>query len=190
MMTTSTKIIDYTNAITNFDVNNLIIKPFKKNEVNSSLLSKIPTIKSLNSWIKWKLIYSTYVLIFLGTLTLCLFFSFIGLYVKHEANYEGVLIAAIIFAIIFILLYACLIIGYGIYQKMLFKKLAVKLKLLIKHEVLINDWKQYPEILQMINYANEPNTWAKTHLNMPHLTYYGMNIALIYLLTKLVDLTK
>lgn len=189
-MTTSTKIIDYTNAITNFNVNNLIVKPFKKNEVNSSLLSNIPTIKSLNSWIKWKLIYSTYVLIFLGTLTLCLFFSFIGLYVKHEANYEGVLIAAIVFAIIFILLYACLIIGYGIYQKILFKKLAVKLKLLIKHEVLINDWKQYPEILQMINYANEPNTWAKTHLNMPHLTYYGMNIALIYLLTKLVDLTK
>lgn len=190
MMTTSTKIIDYTNAITNFNVNNLIVKPFKKNEVNSSLLSNIPTIKSLNSWIKWKLIYSTYVLIFLGTLTLCLFFSFIGLYVKHEANYEGILIAAIVFAIIFILLYACLIIGYGIYQKILFKKLAVKLKLLIKHEVLINDWKQYPEILQMINYANEPNTWAKTHLNMPHLTYYGMNIALIYLLTKLVDLTK
>lgn len=48
-MTTSTKIIDYTNAITNFNVNNLIVKPFKKNEVNSSLLSNIPTIKSLNS---------------------------------------------------------------------------------------------------------------------------------------------
>ena len=189
-MTTVTKIIDYTNAITNFNVNDLIIKPIKKNEINSSLLSKIPTIKSLNSWIKWKLIYSTYILIFLGALTLCLFFSFIGLYVKHALNYEGVLIAAIIFAIIFIILYACLIVGYGIYQKILFKKLVVKLKLLIHHQVLVDDWKKYPEILQMTNYANEPNTWAKTHANMPHLTYYGMNIALIYLLTKLVNLAN
>lgn len=189
-MTTVTKIIDYTNAITNFNVNDLIIKPIKKNEINSSLLSKIPTIKSLNSWIKWKLIYSTYILIFLGTLTLCLFFSFIGLYVKHALNYEGVLIAAIIFAIIFIILYACLIVGYGVYQKILFKKLVVKLKLLIRHQVLVDDWKKYPEILQMTNYADEPNTWAKTHANMPHLTYYGMNIALIYLLTKLVNIAN
>ena len=189
-MTTVTKIIDYTNAITNFNVSDLIIKPLKKKEINPSLVSGIPTIKSLHSWIKWKLIYSTYVLIFLGTLTLCLFFAFIGLYVKHEVNYEAVLIAAIVFAIIFIVLYGCLIVGYGIYQKMLFNKLAVKLKLLIKREVLINDWKQYPEILQMINYANEPNTWAKSHANMPHLTYYGMNIALIYLFTKLTELAQ
>ena len=189
-MTTINKIIDYTKAITNFDVNELVVKPLKKEQINNSLLDKVPTISSLHSWIKWKLIYSTYVLIILGTLTLCLFFAFIGIYVQHHAHYEGVLIAAIVFAIIFIFLYAFLIVGYGIYQKLLFKKLLVRLKLLIKYQVLINNWQQYPEILQMVNYANEPNTWAKSHPNMPHLTYYGMNIALIYLFTKLNELKK
>ena len=187
-MTTISKIIDYTNAITNFDVNELVIQPIKKKQIPNSLLDKTPSINSLNSWIKWKLIYSSYILIILGILTLCLFFSFIGLYVQHHPNYEGVLIAAIVFAIIFIFLYAFLIVGYGIYQKLLFKKLLVRLKLLIKYQVLINNWQQYPEILQMVNYANEPNTWAKSHPNMPHLTYYGMNIALIYLFTKLNEL--
>lgn len=187
-MTTINKIADYTNKITNFNVNELVIKPVKRTQITNSLLDQVPSIKSLNSWIKWKLIYSSYLLIFLGTLTLCLFFSFIGIYVQHHANYEGVLIAAIVSAIIFIILYALLIVGYGIYQKLLFKKLVGRFKLLIHHEVLINNWQQYPEILQMVNYANEPNTWAKSHPNMPHLTYYGMNIALIYLFNELVNL--
>lgn len=189
-MTTVNKIIDYTNAITNFDVNQLVISPLKKEPISNSLLVNVPTIKSLNSWIKWKLIYSSYILIILGTLTLCLFFSFIGLYVEHHPNHEGVLIAAIVFAIIFIILYAFLIIGYGIYQKLLFKKLSVRFKLLIHQKVLIDNWNQYPAILQMVNYANEPNTWAKSHPDMPHLTYYGMNIALIYLFNQLIDLKK
>lgn len=78
-------------------------------------------------------------LIILGTLTLCLFFAFIGIYVQHHAHYEGVLIAAIVFALIFIILYTFLIIGYGVYQKILFKKLLVRLKLLIHSGVLINN---------------------------------------------------
>ncbi|MBQ3621647.1 hypothetical protein II941_02475 [bacterium] len=91
-------------------------------------------------------------------LTLCLFFSFIGLYVKHQPNYEAVLIAAIVFALIVICCYGLLIVGYGIYQKELFKKLSLKFKLLIHEEVLINQMQQYPLILQMVDYANEPNT--------------------------------
>ena len=82
------------------------------------------------------------------------------------------------------------IVGYGIYQKQLFKKLLLKFKLLIHEEVLINQMQQYPLILQMVDYANEPNTWAKAHPVMPHLTYYGMNIALIYLFNELLKLKK
>ena len=112
-MTTVNKIIDYNNQITNFQVNDLIVKPLKVSKISNDLLTKVPTINSLNSWIKWKLIYGTYILIFLGILTLCLFFSFIGLYVEHQPNYEGVLIAAIVFAIIVICCYAFLIVAMG-----------------------------------------------------------------------------
>lgn len=189
-MTTVTKIIDYNNQITNFQTNELIVKPLKITKISANLLAKVPTINALNSWIKWKLIYGADILIFLGVLTLCLFFSFIGLYVKHQPNYEAVLIAAIVFALIVICCYGLLIVGYGIYQKELFKKLSLKFKLLIHEEVLINQMQQYPLILQMVDYANEPNTWAKAHPEMPHLTYYGMNIALIYLFNELLKLKK
>ncbi|MBO6103534.1 hypothetical protein J6P04_00455 [bacterium] len=48
-MTTINKIADYTNKITNFNVNELVIKPVKRTQITNSLLDQVPSIKSLNS---------------------------------------------------------------------------------------------------------------------------------------------
>ena len=48
-MTTVNKIIDYNNQITNFQVNDLIVKPLKVSKISNDLLTKVPTINSLNS---------------------------------------------------------------------------------------------------------------------------------------------
>lgn len=154
-------------------------------KIAENYFALIPSIKKIDTWIKYWVFYLAYLFISLGIIALLLLLTFIALYFIHANLWIDFLIAGIVFAILFLIGYFVIIFSYSIFIKRNFKFLKNKFLFLKNNDVIISDLNLYPDIIQMIFYENEKTKWRNLNKEIPTFSYYGCVIGLIIFFEKL-----
>lgn len=175
-------------TLNDFEINDCLIdNNYLKIEKN--FFTFIPMKEKLESWIKFRIIYMSYILIVCGIITLSLCASFIGFYVcKNKIIGFNLLIAFIVFAILFFIGYFVMLFAYYFLMRKYFKQLKAKFYYLQKEKIITSDWKKIPDLLTMMNYDNEPITWQEQNHKFNKFSYFAINMALINFFIKLKEM--
>lgn len=176
-------------SFNNYEISKyLVLENIKSLDI--SFFKNIPNRSKIDKTIKIITIIPSYFLVVTGIIALVLLFAFLALYCLHIEEWYVLLISGIVFAIIFFIGYFAFIFSYSFYIKNKFKYLKYKFKDLQKNNFIISDINQYPDLIQIIEYNNEPNKWIELNKKIPKFSYYVSVVGLIDFFDKLSSFIK
>lgn len=178
--------------LSNFDLDNLIIKNKLINNLSESFFSNLPNEEKVRSWIGTKVNLFFSIFLFLLIFWICLFITSLYSWKFHNNELSNSLWSAVIaFSLsLFVWTFFWFLLDNFVMKK-IFKLLKSKFDYLWDNVYLIQDISLYPETIQWMKQGK--NSWSDYYTRSTSdlkNTYYAINIPLLTFFNKIRELIK